>query len=134
MRRTFLFAKLHSARVTHADIHYEGSIAIDEELLEVSGLLENEQVHVYNVSNAHRFTTYVICANRKSRIIATNGACAHLAKPGDKIIICSYAELEPHEWINFKPRIILLDEQNNFTSKVANKKHTACQSLEPDLI
>ena len=113
MKRTFLYAKLHQACVTQADLHYEGSFAIDEELLEASGILKNEQIQVYNITNAQRFTTYAIKAPRGSRIMAANGACARLVSPGDRVIICAYAELEAHEWSHFSPTVICLDEKNN---------------------
>lgn len=113
MKRSFLFAKIHQARVTHADLDYEGSFAIDDEILELSTILPNEQIHVYNIDNAQRFTTYAIRAKRGSRIMAANGACAHLVTPGDRVIICSYAVLEEHEWRKFKPTVVLLDEKNN---------------------
>lgn len=115
MQKTFLHAKLHQARITHADVNYEGSMAIDEELLAAAGILENEQIQVYNIDNAARFTTYAIRAPHGSRKIASNGACAHLAKPGHRVIICAYAVLESHEWQNFSPKILLLDEQNEFS-------------------
>jgi aspartate 1-decarboxylase len=118
MRRTFLYAKLHGARVTEANIHYEGSVGIDAELLEASGILENEQIQVYNVTNAQRFTTYAIPASPGTRIISPNGACARLCAVGDNLIICSYAELEEDEWHNFKPVILLLDQLNNFRLKI----------------
>jgi aspartate 1-decarboxylase len=113
MKRNFLFAKIHQARVTHADLEYEGSFAIDDEILELSTIQPNEQIHVYNIDNAQRFTTYAIRAKRGSRIMAANGACAHLVTPGDRVIICSYAAFEEYEWKGFKPTVVLLDERNN---------------------
>lgn len=113
MKRNFLFAKIHQARVTHADLEYEGSFGIDAEILELSNILPNEHIHVYNIDNAQRFSTYAIRAKRGSRIMAANGACAHLVKPGDRVIICSYAAFEEHEWKGFKPTVVLLDEKNN---------------------
>jgi len=118
MNRTFLYAKLHQAKVTHADLHYEGSFAIDEEILEASTILENEQIHIYNLNNASRFTTYAIKAPRGSRIMGANGACAHLVKPGDRVIICAYAAMEISQYQTFEPKILFLDEKNNYTIKV----------------
>ena len=128
MKRNFLFAKIHHARVTHADINYEGSFAIDEQILELSTIRENEQIQVYNIDNAQRFTTYAIRAKRGSRIMAANGACAHLVTPGDRVIICSYASLEEHEWKHFKPTVIILDEKNHY------KNRTEQHDVEKDVV
>lgn len=117
MNRIFLYAKLHQARVTHADLNYEGSFAIDEAILEASTILENEQIQVYNIDNGARFTTYALRAARGSKIMAANGACAHLVTPGDKVIICAYASMTLNEYQIFKPRILFLDHNNNFTLK-----------------
>lgn len=117
MQRTFLYAKLHQARVTHADVNYEGSLAIDNELLQAANILENEQIQIYNIDNAARLTTYAISAPKGSRIIGANGACAHLVRPGHRIIICAFAIMEKHEWENFIPTVLFLDEKNNFSVK-----------------
>ncbi len=115
MQKTFLYAKLHQARITHADLDYEGSMAIDEELLQAASILEYEQIQVYNLDNAARFTTYAIRARQGSRIIGANGACAHLVKPGHRVIICSYAMMEMHEWQKFTPIVLFMDEENNYS-------------------
>lgn len=112
MQRTLLKAKLHRARVTHSELEYEGSMAIDEGLLEASGILEFEQIQVYNLANGERFTTYAICAERDSGIISVNGAAAHKAAPGDRVIICAYAILNAQELANHKPTLVYLDENN----------------------
>lgn len=130
MKRIFMYAKLHQAHVTCADPDYEGSFSIDEELLEASGILENEQVQVYNIDNAERFTTYAIKAPRGSRMMGANGACAHKVKPGHRVIICTYAELEPHEWINFKPTVLFLDQNNNFRIKTETSFEALKQQCE----
>jgi aspartate 1-decarboxylase len=117
MQRIFLYAKIHQARVTHADLNYEGSLSIDQELLQASHILENEQIQIYNIDNAARLTTYAISAPHGSRIIGANGACAHLVRPGHRIIICAFASMEPHEWENFSPTVLFLDEKNNFSVK-----------------
>jgi aspartate 1-decarboxylase len=122
MKRTFLYAKLHQARVTHADPDYEGSFAIDAEILEASAILQNEQIHVYNIDNANRFVTYAIRAPRGSKLMGANGACAHLVSPGDRVIICSYAEMEELEWKNHTPKVLFLDENNNFTEKLVKEE------------
>lgn len=115
MQLTVLKAKLHRACVTHADKDYEGSCAIDDELLEASGIHEYEQIQIYNVANGNRFTTYAIRAEAGSRVISVNGAAAHLASPGDRVIICAYGMAEAREARQHKPRLIYLDEQNNIT-------------------
>jgi aspartate 1-decarboxylase len=117
MKRTFLYAKLHQARVTQADPDYEGSFAIDADILEASSILENEQIHVYNIDNANRFVTYAIRAPRGSKTMSANGACAHLVKLGDRVIICAFAEMEKQEWEVFKPTILFLDKNNHYTQK-----------------
>lgn len=115
MHTTMLKAKLHRACVTHAELHYEGSCAIDGKLLDSSGIREYEQIQIYNVNNGERFTTYAIRAREGSGIISINGAAAHKANPGDRIIICAYAMLSQQELLNFKPTLVYLDEKNNIT-------------------
>ncbi len=117
MQRIFLYAKIHRARVTHADLNYEGSLSIDRELLDTANILENEQIQIYNLDNAARLTTYAIPAAAGSKIIGANGACAHLVRPGHRIIICAYATMEKNEWENFSPIILYCDGENNFSIK-----------------
>ncbi|MEI6413257.1 MAG: aspartate 1-decarboxylase [Pseudomonadota bacterium] len=115
MRLTMLKAKLHRACVTHSEPDYEGSCAIDSELLESVGILEYEQIHLYNVTNGERLVTYAIRAAAGSRIISVNGAAARRASPSDRVILCAYAELDDREVADFKPRLVYLDEQNRIT-------------------
>tara|TARA_R110000772_G_scaffold5817_3_gene20759 strand:- start:377 stop:745 length:369 start_codon:yes stop_codon:yes gene_type:complete len=110
-----LKAKLHRACVTHSELDYEGSCAIDSILLDFSGIREYEQIQIYNVSNGERFTTYAIRAEAGSKIISVNGAAAHKASVGDRVIICAYSDYSEQELINFKPRLVYLDETNNIT-------------------
>ena len=112
MQSIMLKAKLHKAKVTHSVLNYEGSCAIDGNLLDLSGILEYEQIQIYNVTNGERFTTYAIRAEAGSRIISVNGAAAHKAQPGDKVIICAYANYAAAELINFKPRLIYCNPDN----------------------
>ena len=112
MQCTMLKAKLHRARVTHSEIEYEGSCAIDGRLLELSGIMEYEQIAVYNVTNGERFTTYAIRAEDGSGVISVNGAAAHKANPGDVVIICAYAGLSREEALRHKPKLVYLDEHN----------------------
>jgi aspartate 1-decarboxylase len=115
MQITMLKAKLHRACVTDACVDYEGSCAIDADLLKLSGIREYEQIQIYNVTNGERFTTYAIQAEAGSQIISVNGAAAHKANVGDRIIICSYARLSDAEAENFEPTLVYLNENNDVT-------------------
>jgi aspartate 1-decarboxylase len=115
MQLTVLKSKLHRARVTHAELDYEGSCAIDRRLLELAGIYPYEQLHIYNVTNGERFVTYAIEADAGSHVISINGAAAHKAKPGDRIIICTYAVLNEHEMAVHQPVLVYLDECNHVT-------------------
>ena len=112
MHLTLLKCKLHRARVTHSEVDYEGSCAIDEELLDLAGIREYEQIQIYNVTNGERFTTYAIRAEAGSRVFSVNGAAAHKAAPGDCIIICAYAVMSEAEADIFKPSLVYLNEHN----------------------
>lgn len=112
MQCIMLKAKLHRARVTHAELDYEGSCAIDGELLDLAGILEYEQIQIYNVTNGERFTTYAIRAEEGSRMISVNGAAAHKAGVGDILIIATYANYSAAELINFKPRLVYCNPDN----------------------
>jgi aspartate 1-decarboxylase len=114
-----LKAKLHQAHVTHAVLEYEGSCAIDGNLLDMAGIREYEQIQIYNIENGQRFTTYAIRGEEGSGIISVNGAAAHLAEVGQRVIICAYAEYTEAELINFKPRMIYMKEGNE-VSHTAN--------------
>lgn len=115
MTLTMLKCKLHRACVTHAEVDYEGSCAIDGELLDRAGILEYEQIDIYNVTNGERFTTYAIRAEAGSRLISVNGAAAHKAAPGDRVIICAYARMSDAEASSHKPQLLYLDEHNAVT-------------------
>lgn len=110
-----LKAKLHRARVTHSELEYEGSCAIDGFLLEQSGIQEYEQIHIYNVNNGARFITYAIRAQNGSGVVSVNGAAARLAAPGDILIICAYAGLDGGQLSDYKPTLIYLDSHNKVT-------------------
>ncbi|MCU7927283.1 MAG: aspartate 1-decarboxylase [Candidatus Thiodiazotropha sp. (ex Dulcina madagascariensis)] len=112
MQLTVLKCKLHRACVTHSEVDYEGSCAIDAELMKLAGIHEYEQIQIYNVTNGERFTTYAILAEAGSRVISVNGAAAHKAQPGDRVIICAYAGLDAGEMERFKPSLVYLDERN----------------------
>lgn len=112
MLQNFLKAKLHHARVTQVELEYEGSCAIDVALLQSIGILENEQIHIYNLANGERWITYAIKAPAGSGIISVNGAAAHKATVGDRVIICSYAWYTESEVSTHKPRVLRLDAHN----------------------
>ncbi|ELA09332.1 aspartate alpha-decarboxylase [Moraxella macacae 0408225] len=112
MQLTMLKAKLHRARVTHCELHYEGSCGIDSELLDLAGIRENESIDIYNVNNGKRFRTYAIRAEAGSKIISLNGAAAHMAELGDIVIIASYAQMDEAEADKHQPRLVYLDEGN----------------------
>lgn len=113
MQSVMLKAKLHKACVTHAELDYEGSCAIDGNLLDSAGIREFEQIQIYNISNGERFTTYAIRAENASGIISVNGAAAHKASVGDRVIICAYSNYTEAELLNHKPKLVYLDENNN---------------------
>mgnify|MGYP000727979190 CR=1 FL=1 len=105
MLQTFLKAKLHRVTVTHAELHYEGSCAIDADLLDRSGIKEYEMVHIYNINNGERFTTYAIRAEAGSGVISVNGAAAHKASKGDLLIIAAYVQLDEQEAETYHPTL-----------------------------
>lgn len=109
---TLLKCKLHKATVTHSELEYEGSCAIDSALLEAAGIRPYEQIQIYNITNGERFTTYAISAERGSGVISVNGAAAHKARPGDRVIICAYAQMNEAEAANFRPALVYLDGRN----------------------
>ncbi len=107
-----LKSKLHRVTVTQAELHYEGSCAIDEDLLDAADMREFEQIDLYNIQNGERFSTYIIKAPRGSGTISLNGAAARRAHVGDKLIICTYAPLNEEEVASYKPKVVLLDDGN----------------------
>jgi len=115
MQVTMLQAKLHRARVTHSELEYEGSCAIDGHLLDAAGIREYQQIDIYNITNGERFTTYAIRAQDNSGIVSVNGAAAHKANPGDVIIICTYVQLDQRELATYKPTLVYVNELNRIT-------------------
>lgn len=113
---TLLKGKLHKVHTTHAELEYEGSCAIDGHLLDTAGIVAYEQIDIYNVDNGERFTTYAIRGEDHSGIISVNGAAAHRAKPGDRLIICAYARMNEAEVVSHKPRLVYVDKANQITS------------------
>ncbi len=120
MQRTMLQAKLHRARVTQAELHYEGSCAIDENFLDASGIREYQQIEIWNVTNGERFTTYAIRAERGSRTISVNGAAAHKADVGDIVIIATFASYSELELQKYHPALVYFDEHNNIIGQREN--------------
>ncbi|MDE1483712.1 aspartate 1-decarboxylase [Xenorhabdus bovienii] len=112
MLRTMLQGKLHRVKVTQADLHYEGSCAIDQDFMDAAGILEYEAIDIYNVDNGERFSTYAIAAERGSRIISVNGAAARRAAVGDKLIICSYVQIADELTRFHKPKVAYFDSDN----------------------
>jgi aspartate 1-decarboxylase len=112
MLRTMLKSKIHRATVTDADLHYVGSVTVDQELLDAADLLEGEQVTIVDITNGARLTTYAIPGERGSGVIGINGAAAHLVEPGDLVILMSYAALDDAEARSHSPRIVHVDAAN----------------------
>ncbi|MEE9342260.1 MAG: aspartate 1-decarboxylase [Gammaproteobacteria bacterium] len=112
MHIEMLKCKLHKAHVTQVELEYEGSCAIDGELLSAAGIHEYEQIKIFNVDNGERFTTYAILAEKGSGTISINGAAAHKANPGDRVIICSFASMDEKEARMHKPKLVYLDSAN----------------------
>ena len=107
-----LKSKLHRVCATHAELHYEGSCAIDEDLLEAANIHEYEQIHIWNINNGERFTTYALRAERGSGVISVNGSAARRAAPGDLLIIASFASYTELELAKYAPQLIYVDTQN----------------------
>jgi aspartate 1-decarboxylase len=112
MQLNMLKGKIHRATVTHAELHYEGSIAIDGNLLDAAGMREYEQIHAWNVNNGERFVTYALRAEEGSGIISVNGSAAHRAQPGDLIIIAAFVSLTEAEAVLHKPQLVYVDADN----------------------
>ncbi len=109
----FLYAKIHRATVTDANLNYIGSITIDTAVLKKANLSEGQKVDILNINNGERFQTYIIAGKKGSKEFCLNGAAARKAQIGDKIIICSYAKMTPEEAKTFKPSIVQIDDNNN---------------------
>lgn len=105
-------SKIHRATVTQADLEYRGSLTVDRDLVDAAGLRIHEQIHVLNITNGQRFTTYVIEGGRGTGVMCLNGACARLGAVGDKIIALTYAQMTPEEADTFEPIAVHVDEKN----------------------
>nr|WP_315940509.1 aspartate 1-decarboxylase [Gimesia alba] len=113
MKRVLLKSKIHRATVTEANLEYNGSVTIDQELMEAADIVEYEQVQIYNITSGTRLTTYAILGEPGSGVICINGAAAHLVKPNDLVIIASYAEYKEKESRCHQPKVVLVDGQNS---------------------
>ncbi|MFF0493193.1 aspartate 1-decarboxylase [Nocardia sp. NPDC003482] len=112
MLRTMMKSKIHRATVTHADLHYVGSVTVDPDLMDAADLLEGEQVCIVDIDNGARLETYVIAGERGSGVIGINGAAAHLVNPGDLVILIAYGMMDEREIREYQPRVVFVDERN----------------------
>jgi len=119
MKRTMLLGKIHRATVTGAELHYEGSVTIDQDLLDLSGILPYERVDIWNVTNGERFSTYTLAGKRGSGVVCINGAAAHKASRGDLVIIAAFAEMSEAEARAWEPRAVFVDPRNRPVEKRA---------------
>lgn len=115
MQVTLLKAKIHRATVTDANLHYTGSITIDQDLMDAAGIVPYEKVLVANIDNGTRHETYTVAGERGSGVILTMGAAARLVNPGDKIIIMAFATMDPSEVADHKPKVVIVDDKNQIT-------------------
>ncbi|MDX1669321.1 MAG: aspartate 1-decarboxylase [Limnobacter sp.] len=126
MQREMLLGKIHRAKVTHCELHYEGSCAIDLDLMEASGIIEFQRIDIYVIDNGERFSTYAIKGERGSGMVSLNGAAARKAQKGDLVIIAAYGMLEEKELAEFKPKLVFVDEQNR---NVEERGHIPVQMM-----
>ena len=127
MYRTLLKSKIHRAAATHCELHYEGSCAIDENLLDAVGMVENEQVHIWNINNGERFITYAIKGERGSGMISVNGSAARRASAGDLLIIAAFAQVHEDQVATHKPKLVFVDEHNRANG---SRDHVPVQAQE----
>ena len=120
MQRQMLKSKIHRATVTDCELHYEGSCAIDEDLLEAANLAENEQIHVWNINNGERFVTYAIRGQRGSGIISLNGSAARRASVGDLVIIAAFGLVPEDQVRSHQPKLVFMDESNRIKEERAH--------------
>ncbi|GAA1019532.1 MULTISPECIES: aspartate 1-decarboxylase [Amycolatopsis] len=123
MYRTMLKSKIHRATVTQADLHYVGSVTVDEDLMEAADLLEGEQVSIVDVTNGARLETYVITGERGSGVLGINGAAAHLVHPGDLVILIAYGQMDDAEARAYRPRVIFVDDYNRIVERGDDPAH-----------
>ncbi|MEX0724252.1 aspartate 1-decarboxylase [Gracilimonas halophila] len=134
MKITMFKSKLHQMAVTEANLMYEGSITIDQDLLDAANLLPYEKVQVLNITNGSRLETYTIPGERGSRVCCLNGAAARLTQVGDRIIVISYAEMTPEEAKDHKPKVVIVDENNDPKEIIENTQPGTSYDLETGLV
>ena len=120
MFRTLLKSKIHRVAVTHCELHYEGSCAIDENLLEAAGIVENEQIHVWNIDNGERFVTYAIKGQRGTGMVSVNGSAARRAAVGDLIIIAAFGLVPEEQVAAHRPKLVFVDHANRIQEERAH--------------
>ena len=131
MTMEMLKGKIHRATVVQAELNYVGSITVDQDLLDASGILEYEKVQIVDIDNGSRFETYTIAGERGSGMICLNGAAARCVSVGDKIILMSYAQMTPEEVKNdYHPNVVFVDEQNHIASVTTYEKHGLLKDME----
>jgi aspartate 1-decarboxylase len=133
MKLNIFKSKIHRARVTHADVDYEGSITVDASLLEAADICPYEAVHIWNVSRGTRLLTYAMQGPRGSGVVCVNGAAAHLNRPGDVIIIATFADMSPEEARVHRPKVVRLDSQNRPVSTRSEEGHQGPVRPRPSL-
>ena len=126
MYRTLLKSKIHRVAATHCELHYEGSCAIDEDLLDAAGMVENEQIHIWNINNGERFVTYAIKGQRGSGMISVNGSAARRASTGDLLIIAAFAQVPEDQVAAHQPQLVFVDDNNRQTQL---RHHVPTQQL-----
>ena len=126
MYRTLLKSKIHRVAATHCELHYEGSCAIDEDLLDAANMVENEQVHIWNINNGERFITYAIKGERGSGMVSVNGSAARRASVGDLLIIAAFAQVPEDDVAAHRPQLVFVDAQNRQTGL---RDHVPTQAL-----
>ena len=127
MFRTLLKSKIHRVAVTQCELHYEGSCAIDEDLLDASNIAENEQIHIWNINNGERFITYAIKGERGSGMISVNGSAARRASAGDLLIIAAFVQVHEDQVATHKPKLVFVDEHNRANG---SRDHVPVQAQE----
>ena len=126
MRRRMFLGKIHRATITHADLDYEGSVTIDANLLDAAGILQHEEVHIWNITQGTRLATYALEGPRGSGVICVNGAAAHHMKPGDLAIIAAFGDMSDQEAKLHKPKVVLVDKKNRIVD-------TGCERPGPQM-
>ena len=126
MRRTLLKSKIHRATVTDADLDYEGSVTIDGALMDAANIVEHERVEIYDVTNGSRLATYAMRGPVHSGVVCINGAAAHLVRPGDLVIIASYADYDESERRSHQPRVVLVDDRNRHCAGTLDSAAPLC--------